>query len=134
MLALPALSGVSNPRLPPAFDTAATSDALDAQVTSAVRSRVVLSLYNPVALRLVLKPTSTVGENGVIWIAVSVAWVTVSKVEPVIPAKEALMVVLPSARAWACPLEPLAVLIAATVGVDEVHVACPVTFCVLLSL
>ncbi len=88
----------------------------------------------PTAVRLVLNPTNEVGENGVIWRLVSVAEVTVSSVELVCPLQVALMVALPLASVCACPFEPFAVLIAAMLGADEVHVASAVTFTVVLSL
>jgi hypothetical protein len=63
----------------------------------------------------------------------SVAEVTVSVVAPDILPDVAVIVVEPAATDVAKPLEPTALLIAATPAVDELQVTAVVRFCVVLS-
>src|SRR2546430_2688424 len=76
------------------------------------------------------KPIGTVGVNGVTWICVMVALVTVSIVLPVTPMNVAEIVAVPTAIPVARPRDPAAVLTAATIGLDETQVAIPVTLVV----
>ena len=70
---------------------------------------------------------------GVIAIDTSVAAVTESVVVPDMLPDVALIVVEPDAAGVANPLEPAALLMAATVVLDEFHVAAVVRFCVVPS-
>jgi hypothetical protein len=63
----------------------------------------------------------------------SVAEVTVSEVEPDMPPDAAEIVVEPAAAKVANPLEPAALLMAATAAVDELQVTVIVRSCVVLS-
>ena len=73
------------------------------------------------------------GLAGVIDIDTSVAEVTVSVADPDILPDVALIVVEPAATDVANPLEPAALLMAATVVNDELQVTAVVRFCVELS-
>lgn len=59
---------------------------------------------------------------------------TVNRVVPVIAPEVAVMVVLPPATPFANPAVGVVVLTVAAAGFDELQVAVPVRFCVLLSL
>ena len=88
----------------------------------------------PVATNAIVVPLAADGSGGVTWIDTSVAAVTVSVVEPVLPPNVARIVVDPMASADARPCEPAAFEIVATVVFDDDHVACAVRFCVVPSL
>jgi hypothetical protein len=64
----------------------------------------------------------------------SVAAVTVSVVEPDLLPDVAVIVVEPATTDVANPLEPAALLMAATPAVDELQVTTVVRFCVVLSV
>jgi hypothetical protein len=68
------------------------------------------------------------GLLGVIAMDTSVAAVTVSVVDPDIPADVAVIVVEPVATEVALPLEPAALLMAATVAIDELQDTAVVRF------
>jgi len=73
------------------------------------------------------------GLVGVIAMDTSVAEVMVSEVDPEMLPDVALIVVEPAATEVASPLEPAALLIAATAALDEYQVTAVVRFCVELS-
>ena len=81
------------------------------------------------AVNCCVTPREIDGSDGVTAIEVSVAGVTVRVVKPLIAPAVAVIVVTPVATLVAKP--PLAIV--AMVGVEEVHVAEPVRFCVLPS-
>jgi hypothetical protein len=89
-----------------------------------------LSLKVPVAVNCCVRPFATEGFAGVTAIDCSVAAVTVSAVEPLLPDCVALIVDVPTVVAVARP----PAVIVATDDVVEAHVTLPVKFCVLLSL
>jgi hypothetical protein len=103
----------------------------EVQVTDAVRSCWLLSEKVPVATNCSVFPARTVAGFGVTAIDCSVAVVTVS-VSPglVTPLKAAVICVVPVPTPVASP----ALVIVATAGVPEVHVAWLVRSCVLLSV
>jgi hypothetical protein len=68
------------------------------------------------------------GLLGVIAMDTSVAAVTVSVVDPDIPADVAVIVVEPVVTEVALPLEPAALLMAATVAIDELQDTAVVRF------
>ena len=73
------------------------------------------------------------GSAGVIEMDTSVAGVTVSAVDPDTLPDAASIVVKPADTEVARPLEPAALLMAATEKVDELHIAAAVRSCVVLS-
>src|SRR5712692_11651405 len=74
------------------------------------------------------------GVVGVTVIVDRVAAVTVSVVLPETPPKVAVIVVVPAATDVARPFDPLALLIVATPGLDELQVTWVVRSCFVLSL
>lgn len=112
--------------------TVATDVAEELHVAEAVKSCVVLSENVPVAVNCCVVPRAMLELAGVTAIDTSVAEVTVSVVEPVIPLNAAVMVVVPGDTDAAFPLEPAALLIVAT-DVAEDHVTDAVRSCVVLS-
>jgi len=81
-----------------------------------------------------LVPAAILGLVGVTAIETSVAGVTVSPVEADTPLIDAPMVVVPTAEPLAKPFEPLALLIAAVLELDELQLTDEVRFWVVLSL
>jgi hypothetical protein len=73
------------------------------------------------------------GLAGVTAMETSVAAVTVRAVEPAMLPDAAVTVVEPAATGVARPLEPAALLIAATPVLEELHVTDAVRFCVVPS-
>ncbi len=73
------------------------------------------------------------GLAGVTEIDKSVAGVTVRVVDPVMLPNAAVIVDVPAARQDARPFDPAALLIAATVALDELQVTEAVRFCVVPS-
>jgi hypothetical protein len=73
------------------------------------------------------------GLVGVTVMDTSVAEVTVSAVDPDVLPDVAVIVVEPAATDVANPLEPAALLIAATPAADELQITDVVRFCVVLS-
>jgi len=88
----------------------------------------------PIAINCVDVLREIIGLGGEIAMNISVADVTVSVVVPDFPPDAAVMVVEPVPTDVASPLEPAALLIAATDVDDEVHVTVPVKSCVELSV
>jgi hypothetical protein len=78
-------------------------------------------------------PLAMLGLVGVIAMDTSVAGVTVRVVDPDMLPDVAVIVVDPVAAEVADPLEPAALLIAATSGLDELQVTAVVMSCVVLS-
>jgi hypothetical protein len=83
-----------------------------------------------VAVNCRVVPRAILGLTGSIVIDCRVAGVTVRVVVPEIPSIAAVMVVEPTARAVANPLEPAVLLIEATAPSDELQVTCVVRSCV----
>jgi hypothetical protein len=113
----------------PALLIVATAVLLEVQVTVLVKSRVVLSLYVPVAVNCCVVPLAIEGFVGVTAIEVSDA-VTVSVVEALVDPEVAWIVVVPVFTPVARPV----LLIVATVVLFELHPTTPVMFSVLPSL
>ena len=105
----------------------------DFQVTDVVTFCVELSEYVPVAVNCFDVPSAMLGLVGVTDIDTSVAEVTASEVDPDILPDVAVIVVEPAATDVALPLEPAALLMAATVVDDDFQVTDVVRFCVELS-
>jgi hypothetical protein len=78
----PAAAEVASPLVPAVLSTAATAAADELQVTDSVRSCVVLSENVPVASNCCVEPGAMLGLAGVISMETSVAWVTVTSVDP----------------------------------------------------
>lgn len=129
----PCAAAVARPFEPAALLIEA-ADMLEAQVTCEVRFWVVPSLYVPVAVNCSVSPLGKVELLGVTPIDTRAAAVTVSGVEPETLPSAALTVVEPCAVAVARPFDPEALLMAATVPAEELHVTCEVRFCVDPSL
>jgi hypothetical protein len=86
-----------------------------------------------VAANCCVVPVAMLGVAGVIARDTSVAGVTVRVVDPDILPDVAKIVVEPTATDVANPLEPAALLMAATPAADEFQVTAVVRFCVVLS-
>jgi hypothetical protein len=114
----------------PAVLIVATVTAEELHVAVLVRFCVVPSLKVPVAVNCCVPPFGADGFAGVTAMDTTVAGVTVSVVLPLMLPELAWMVVEPVPIEVANP----AVLMVATVRVDELHVALLVKFCVLPSL
>ena len=85
----------------------------DVQVADAVRSWVLPSLYSPVAFNCTVVPLAIDGVAGVTVMVLSVAAVTVRRVEPLTPLRVAEIVEVPTLSAETIP-------VAAMVAVTEV--------------
>jgi hypothetical protein len=129
----PAAAEVAMPLEPPALLMVATAADDEFQVTAVVRSCVVLSEYVPVAVNCRVVPLTMLGLVGLTAMDTSVAEVTVSVVDLDILPDVAVIVVEPAATDVAKPLEPPALLMAATPAVDEFQVTAVVRSCVVLS-
>jgi len=120
MVVLPAATAVARPVLL----TVATVGSEEVQLTTVVISKLVVSEYVPVALNCWVSPTNMVGLGGVTAMESRVAVFTVRVALPEIPGglatEVAVMVVVPAKTATARPV----LSIVATVGADEVQVAC----------
>ncbi len=128
IIVFPTADPVARPFEPLALLIGAVAEFDDVQVTDAVRSCVLLSLYVPVAVNCSVVPLAILGFGGVIASDTSVAGDTVSGVEPDTPPSAALRVVEPCAVAVARPFDPEALLIAATLDAEELQVTCEVRF------
>jgi hypothetical protein len=123
MLLDPSPTDEASPLDPAALLTMATVVLDEAQVTAAVRSCVELSEYVPVAMKGWVEPFAMVAADGVSWMDTRVAAVTVSAAPgEVIPLKLAVILLEPGATAEAMPLDPAALLMLATAGLDEFQV------------
>jgi hypothetical protein len=120
----PGLSPVACPLEPELLFTEATVAAEEVQVTEVVRSRVELSEYTPVALSAATTPLAMLGFAGVTPMDTRVAAVTVSVVDADMPPRVAVIIVEPVLSGVASPWVPVALLIEATVGLDELHATC----------
>lgn len=128
------MADVATPLDPLALLMVAVLGADELQLTAAVRSCVVPSLYVPVAVNASPVPFGMLGLVGVTAIEVNVAAVTLSPVAADTPPTDAPIVVVPTPDPVAKPFDPCALLIEAVAGTDEVHATSFVKFCVLLSL
>jgi hypothetical protein len=99
-------------------------------VTVAVRSRVLPSLYVPVAIMACVVPNANDGFAGVTAIDTSTGCPTLSAAVPTIDPQLALTVVVPTPVPVANPVPATL----ATPLADELQLTPPVTFCVLPSL
>jgi hypothetical protein len=129
----PVATEVTNPLEPAALLMAAIVVVDDFQVTDVVRFCVEPSEYVPVAVNCLVVPSAMLGFVGVIAMETSVAGVTVSVAVPEILPDVAVIVVEPAATDVALPLEPAALLMAATVAFDELQDTAVVRSCVVLS-
>jgi hypothetical protein len=129
----PAATEVAKPLEPAALLMVATPAADGLQATAVVRFCVVLSEYVPIAVNCRVVPLTMLGLVGVTTIDTSVAGVTVSVVDPGILPDVAVIVVEPAATEVTSPLEPAALLMAATSAADEFQVTVAVKSCVELS-
>ncbi len=130
----PCAAAVARPFDPAALLMEATPDMLEAQVTCEVRFCVEPSLYVPVAVYCSVSPLGSVELLGVTAIDTRAAAVTVSGAEPETLPSAALTVVEPCAVAVARPFDPEALLMAATVPAEELHVTMDVRFWVVPSV
>jgi hypothetical protein len=133
MVAVPTVRAAAAPFVPAVLLTVATAALDELQVAEAVRSWVELSEYIAVAVNWRPDPLAMLGFAGVTERETSVAGVTVRVVVPDTVPDDAVIVAVPVAAAVAEPLEPAALLIAATVVLDELQVTEAVTSCVELS-
>jgi hypothetical protein len=117
----PPATAVAKPLDPAALLILATDAVDEFHVTDVVRFCVELSEYVPVAVNCCDAPCAMVGLVGVIARETSVAAVTVSVAVPDTLPDLAVIVVEPAATEVALPLEPAALLIAATVVFDELQ-------------
>src|SRR5580704_1177846 len=117
----------------PALLMVAVDGVSDDQAAVAVRSIVLLSVNEPVALNCCVVPSPIEGLAGAIVIETSAAAVTVIVVEPVTLPLVALIVAVPVPEAVTRPGVPPK-LISAVEGAPELHCTVCVRFCVLVSL
>jgi len=129
----PAATDVALPLEPAVLLMAATAAVDEFHITVVVRSCVVLSEYVPVAVNCCVVPGAMLGLVGSTAMDTSVAEVAVSEVASDMLPEVAVIVVEPAATEVANPLEPAALLMAATAVVEELHVTVVVTSCVVLS-
>ena len=129
----PGLSDVASPSDPAALLTAATVGSEELHVTLVVRVWVELSEKTPTAVNWVWRPLGTLGVAGVTPMDMSVAAVTVSVADPDTLPSVAVIVSDPWPVAVARPLDPVALLTAATLVAEDVQLAELVRFCVVLS-
>lgn len=133
MLVLPALAPVAKPSEPGALLMVA-EPLLEAHTTCVVTFLTLPSEKVPMAVNCCLTPTGSVGLVGETAIETTTADETINKVLPVLPPKVAAMVVGPTARPLARPIEPAALLMLALLVSEELHTACVVTGCVVESV
>ena len=127
ILVVPAVSVLAKP----ALLMVATAGVPEAQVTADVKSAVLLSWKVPVALNCCGEPAATLGFTGVTAIDTrGTALTVIANAGEVCPPNAAVMFAFPAATAVTSP----ALFTVATEGVSESHVACVVTFCVVLSV
>jgi hypothetical protein len=121
---VPCCVAVATPCDPAAFDTSAIDATVEPHVTIVVRSRVVESLYVPVATSWRLVPLGSEGAAGEIARDTSTAGVTVSVVVPerLVAGSVAVIVVDPGATPEATPLEPALLEMVATVTAEDAQV------------
>ncbi len=122
MVEVPVASAVASPVAEMAITELMELD----QVTEEVRSSMEPSLNVPVAKNCKVSPLATEGFTGVTVMVESVACVTIKVPEPVTLLCSALMVVVPWIRLEARPCW----FTVATSGLEEVHSAVLVKFCV----
>lgn len=103
------------------------------QVAAVVRSWVLLSENVPRTVNCCVVVFAIEGLTGVTAIETSVAEVTVSVVEAVLPPNTAVIVEVPAVVAVASPCEPAALLMVTAAVSDELHVTVVVRFWVLPS-
>jgi hypothetical protein len=118
----PVINEVASPLKPAALLMVAIVWTEELQVTDDVRSCVGPAVYVPVAINFCVVPRAILGLTGVTAMENSVAAVTVSVVLPEISPDAAVIVVTPANNEVASPLEPAALLMAATVGTEDVQV------------
>src|SRR6266567_731696 len=136
MLAVTGATVRAAPLEPGALLMVAVAGVSELQFTVVVRSCVVPLSKVPVEVNCCVTPAGRVGLDGSTSMESSTALVTVRRVWPETPPKAAAMVVEPVeplAGDAARPLEPAALLIVATPGVDEVQVTAVVRSCLVLS-
>ncbi len=121
IVVVPTARAVARPFMPYALLTVAVAVVEELQTTELVRSRVVLSVYVPVAVNCWLVPSAMPGFGGVTWMDTNVAAVTRSISDAETPPSDAERRVEP--RLWPStrPREPAALLTVAMAGIDEVH-------------
>jgi hypothetical protein len=129
----PAFTEVANPLEPPALLIAATPAFDEFQVIAVVRFCVEPSEYVPVAVNCRVVPLTMLGLIGSTVRDMSVAAVTVRVVDPEILPDAAVIAVDPAVTDVANPLEPAALLMAATPALEEFQVTEAVRSCVVLS-
>lgn len=124
---VPAFTAVASPFEPAVLLMVAVLGVPEDQVTVAVMFCVLPSEKVPVAINCCVVPSEIEGFEGVTIIEVSVAAVTVSLVDPVLPPYEAEIVVVPALlRAAASPSEPVVLLMVAMLVLEELQVTRPV--------
>jgi hypothetical protein len=132
-VARPVAAEAAKPLEPSALLMAATSEGEQLQVAVAVRSCVVLSEKVPMAVNCRRVPSAMLGSVGVTVRDTSIGGVTVSVIEADILPDVAVIVVRPIAAGVARPLEPAALLMAATAEEEELQLTDAVRSCVVLS-
>jgi hypothetical protein len=133
---VPNVVALASPSDPAAFEIVATPVFDDAQVTVAVMSLVVLSVYVPVAVNFWVAPGAIDGLAGVTLMDTTAARTTVRVVDPESVFGEgaaAEIVVVPWANDCAKPFEPAAFEIVATRPSDDAQVTVVVTSWVVKS-
>src|SRR5439155_18308487 len=140
IVAVLAVTAVASACDTPAMSIVATAVFEELQVTWVVRSCVVVSLKVPVAVNCWVNPSGRPGLVGVTAIETRVALVTVSVaqvfvvVQLTLPSVAVIVMGPPAATDVAKPFDPLALLMVATPGLDELQATWVVRSCVVLSL
>ena len=124
---------LASPLEPAALLMEATALDDELQAAERVRSCFVLSENVPVAANCFVVPLAMLGFVGVTSTDTSVAGVTVRVVDPDTLPDAAVIVVEPVPDPLASPLEPVALLMAATAADEELQFAVVVRFCVVPS-
>jgi len=125
---------METPRASPSTSITATTRLLLCQPTSSVRSLLLPSEKIPVALYCTVRPLAMFSLAGVTTSSRSTAGVTVAWAVPVTPAKAAVRVAPPSAKAVARPASLPLGTTSTVAGADEVQIARVVTSPVVRSV
>lgn len=133
IVVVPVPAALARPFEPAALLIVATAVFDELQTTDAVRFWVVLSEYVPVAVNCLFVPLAILGLVGVTATETRLAGFTVSVVVPEMLPDAAVIVDEPASTAVASPVEPTALLIVATLVLEELQTTDAVRFWVVLS-
>lgn len=121
MLVIPCPALLASPAVPGLLLTIATAVEDEFHVAVPVKSWVLPSLYVPVAVNCCVAPSEIEADGGLTAIETNIAGVTVNVAAPLNIPEDALIVVVPTAKALASPCDPEASLIVATFAAEELQ-------------